>query len=169
MHTGPLHSWAMFFSSLHVGLGDLLSQEKPQSTAWLELFQAWSKANQVTRAYTWHCQTSPFRAWARMLESGIWDWNLQSAGASRCVRSMVAMLLPTVCAGQQNKCHVAKNNQVTNNWKTKHRCPSLKPNLFQVDVLIVPNHKEKSFKDADRKARLFSATEMSWNVFSWWT
>ena len=81
----------------------------------------------------------------------------------------MAVVLPTVCAGQQKKCHVAENNQVTNNWKTRLSCPLLKPDLLQADVLIAPNHKEKSLKDADRKVRLFSPTEMSLNVFSGWT
>lgn len=119
-----------------------------------------------SRDWVWQSQAFPFRAWARMSDPVIWDWNLCSTDASECVCCPAAELLPSVCTRQQNKSPVSKDNQVTNNWKITHSCSLLKPHSLQADVLIVDNHEEKSFKYAESKVRgFFPSTEMSWNYF----
>lgn len=153
----PSGSWALPFSSLHFGLRNLLTGQRPQSAGWL------------TPSHSFHtlklCRSS--RQSLGLAKS---DFSL---GMSQTVRLgdlrmestfcwcqwvcsyAAAVSLPAVCARQQHKSRVVGNNQVTNDWKTKRSRPSLQPGFLWADVLIVPNLEEKSFQDADRKVRLF--------------
>lgn len=93
-----------------------------------------------------------------MSDSVIGEWNLHSTDAGACAS---AVFLPAVRTRQQSKSLAAEDNQVTDNRKRKHGFSVPKPRLFQAAALTVSSHLEKSFRDADKKVRLFPPTEIS--------
>lgn len=78
----------------------------------------------------------------------LYTWSLHSEDVSKCVAPCVL--------GSKTKVLVLKtiHKQQESSAQLPHAQASFTP-----DVLVVETHEEKSFKDADRKVRVFSPTE----------